>query len=721
MENIDKLEKRLWNAADELRANSKLTSSEYSMPVLGLIFLRHAYNRFLKAEIEIKKNLPTRGGVTRPITKADFSSKRALYLPEKARYDYIVTTTEDKGKSVINAMNLIEAENSELLQGVLPKDYQIFEPDVLSRLLKIFNDDALNETNGDIFGQIYEYFLMKFAMEGAQDKGEFFTPVSLVQMIVNVIEPNHGTVLDPACGSGGMFVQTSHFLEEAGKEATGTVTFYGQEKTETTIRLAKMNLAVHNLEGKIANANTFYDDAHHLVGKADFVMANPPFNVDSVDSDKIKNDARLPFGLPGVNKKSGAVGNGNYLWISYFYSYLQDGGRAGFVMSSQASSAGHGEKDVRQSLVQTGHCDVMVSIRSNFFYTRTVPCELWFLDKGKPEAMREKVLMLDARNIYRKVTRKVYDFTPEQLKNLTSIIWLYRGQNERFLKLVHGYLREVLTESAEIENSLKDFDEKQTALSEILKKFAPEVEPKQKSFFEKEDQTGEEKAYLEKAELFLSTLNELQEAEGFYKTDRDVLVKEIAEYQSKYNAVSQSDNAAQTQAQEAFAPVAENIKSLIKQIDLLAKLTVRAVDLAEKELKAKDSDVWNKSAVLNLKKDLRTDAKDDDDEQTRKRTISRLKRAVYFHRQAVWLQSRFPDAQLADVEGLVKLVDLKDIIANDWSLTPGRYVGVAPVEEDEDFDFEETMQGLHLELADLNAEAVNLAETIQTNFVELGI
>jgi type I restriction enzyme M protein len=359
MENIDKLEKRLWNAADELRANSKLTSSEYSMPVLGLIFLRHAYNRFIKAEAEIKQSLPTstRSGssAVAVLDKTHFLGKRAIYLPEKSRYDYLITTTEDKGEAVINAMTLIEAENSELLQGILPKEYRIFEPDVLSRLLKIFNDDSLKNTEGDVFGRIYEYFLMKFAMEGAQDKGEFFTPVSLVQMIVNVIEPNHGFVLDPACGSGGMFVQTSHFLEEQGIEATGTVTFFGQEKTDTTIKLAKMNLAVHNLEGKIIDGNTFYEDKHQLAGKADFVMANPPFNVDSVDSDKIKNDVRLPFGLPGVNKKSGAVSNGNYLWISYFYSYLSEAGRAGFVMSSQASSSGHGEKDVRQSLVQTGH------------------------------------------------------------------------------------------------------------------------------------------------------------------------------------------------------------------------------------------------------------------------------------------------------------------------------------------------------------------------------
>lgn len=390
MENIEKLESRLWEAADQLRANSKLTSTEYYMPVLGLIFLRHAYNRFLVVEEEIKQTLPTRGGVARTVTKDDFVRKSALFLPDKARYSYLIdlSSDQDKGKAIAQAMEDIETEHPNL-KGVLPKEYTIFDNDLLGRLLKIFNDSALQQASGDVFGHIYEYFLMKFAIEGAQDKGEFFTPVSLVQTIVNVIEPDHGIVLDPACGSGGMFVQTSHFLENTGRDTRELVTFYGQEKTATTIRLAKMNLAVHGLEGKIIEGNTFYEDHDNMLGKADFVMANPPFNVDGVDSEKIKNDARLPFGLPGVNEKKKAVSNGNYLWISYFFSYLNPTGRAGFVMSSQASSAGNDEKKVRQKLVESGHADVMISIRSNFFYTRTVPCELWFFDKGKPAALRD--------------------------------------------------------------------------------------------------------------------------------------------------------------------------------------------------------------------------------------------------------------------------------------------------------------------------------------------
>ena len=345
----------------------------------------------------------------------------------------------DLPKLVTEAMTAIEAE-FEPLQGVLPKDYGIFEPKVLEDLMRLFNSEQIKQATGDVFGRIYEYFLAKFSIQKAHDNGEFFTPSSLVQTIVNVIEPDHGIVFDPACGSGGMFVQSSHFIEHEGGDTAKKVVFYGQEKNRDTIRIAKMNLAVHGLEGKIAEAITYYQDEHTLVGKCDFVMANPPFNVDLVDAERIKGDPRLPFGLPGVNKAK-KVSNGNYLWISYFWSYLNEKGRAGFVMSSQASSAGHGEKEVRQKIVETGDVDVMISIRSNFFYTRTVPCELWHFDRAKPAERKDKVLMLDARNVYRKVTRKIYDFSPEQMKNLAAIVWLYRGQQERFLGAGEGLPR----------------------------------------------------------------------------------------------------------------------------------------------------------------------------------------------------------------------------------------------------------------------------------------
>jgi len=269
-------------------------------------------------------------------------------------------------------------------------------------------------------------------------------PVSIVETIVNVIEPTRGKVIDPACGSGGMFVQSAHFVEAMKANPNERLTFYGMEKNPTTIRLAKMNLAVHGLEGDIQKAISYYEDPHKAHGPFDYVMANPPFNVDEIDAEKMKDDKRLSFGLPGVNK-GGKVSNGNYIWMSFFHSYLSPRGRAGIVMSSQASSSGGKEAEVRQALVKTGDVDIMVAIRGNFFYTRTVPCELWFFDKAKPEAMRDKVLMLDARHVFRKVTRKVNDFSAEQMRNITAITWLYRGQTDRFTGLVQTYLETART------------------------------------------------------------------------------------------------------------------------------------------------------------------------------------------------------------------------------------------------------------------------------------
>ncbi|WP_338454837.1 N-6 DNA methylase [uncultured Alteromonas sp.] len=664
--NIEAIEKRLWGSADNLRANSNYASNEYFMPVMGLIFLRHAYSRYLSVKPEIEASLPSRGGVTRPLTKEDFSSKGAIYLKPEAQFDHLVNLpdSEDRAQAVITAMDAIE-DDYETLKGVLPKtEYQELDNDVLGNLLRTFNDPALKKATGDIFGRIYEYFLTQFANQSAHDGGEFFTPVSLVQMIVNFIEPDHGSVIDPACGSGGMFVQSAHFIEKIHKNPQDVATFYGAEKNPTTIRLAKMNLAVHGLEGKIQKAISYYEDPHDFLGKADFVMANPPFNVDDVDAEKIKNDPRLPFGLPGVNKK-GSVSNGNYLWISYFYSYLNDEGRAGFVMSSQASSAGGQEAEVRRKLVESGHVGAMVAIRSNFFYTRTVPCELWFLNKNKPAHMKDKVLMLDARNVYTKVTRKIYDFSPEQLANLTSIVWLYRGQKNRFLGLIESYLRRTLDDAQAAKEPMDEFI---ACLNTLLGKLE-EVEEETKKAFEL---LGDD------IKAFEATI----------------------ETESKTWKGTVKDNTGLIAAADKLEPIAENSRDLIKQIDQLYKFV-------EKQAKESGEKGLNKSI-----KEL--------DEQ-RKEAVEQLKLIRYFFKQTHWLQERFPDAELADVEGLVKLVDIEEIKANDWSLTPGRYVGVAPEIEDEDFDFEETLRDIHIELKGLNEEAAMLATQIQKNFEELGI
>ena len=456
MINIRKLETELWESADLLRAGSKLTSNQYCMPVLGLIFLRYAYSRFKLVEAEILKDRPMRGGRVLPVEASDFASRSALFLPREAQYAYLVNLPDNISKAnltnrngevmnslgevVNNAMELVEAQ-SEQLTGVLPKDYTMFSDELLAELLRIFNNSALDDVGGDIIGRIYEYFLNKFAKNIAQDDGVFFTPKSLVKMIVNVLEPTHGILLDPACGSGGMFVQTGDFVEQAGMLANNTMTFYGQEKVEYNAQLCLMNLAVHGLTGVIKSgdeANTFYHDAHNLAGECDYVMANPPFNVDKVKAESAQNAGRLPFGMPAVNKNK-EVSNANYLWISYFYAYLNEHGRAGFVMASSATDSQSKDKDIREKLVRTGHVDVMVSVGNNFFYTKSLPCSLWFFDKGKQDALLDKVLFIDARNYYTVVDRTLNEWSDWQLKNLNAIVWLYRGEVDKYQALLEEY------------------------------------------------------------------------------------------------------------------------------------------------------------------------------------------------------------------------------------------------------------------------------------------
>ena len=442
MINIRKLESELWESADLLRSNSKLTSQEYCMPVLGLIFLRYAFSRYQYVEQEIMKDRPVRNGRVMPVEAIDFQGKSAIFLPQEARYDYLLNLpdNEDVGKKVNAAMTLIE-EQSEQLRGVLPKTYTTFQNDLLRELLRIFNNSALNSIQDDVIGRIYEYFLNKFAPAVASDDGVFFTPKSLVRMIVNIIEPTHGTVLDPACGSGGMFVSSADFIESFGANANRAMTFYGQEKVEYNARLCLMNMAVHGLNARIMSgddANSFYHDAFNLAGCCDYVMANPPFNVDKVKAESTGSAGRLPFGLPGVNKNK-EVSNANYLWISYFYAYLNETGRAGFVMASSATDSSNKDKLIREALVKTGHVDVMISVGNNFFYTKSLPCSLWFFDKGKPERLKNTVLFIDARNYYTMVDRTLNEWSPWQMKNLNAIVWLYRGQKEKYRALLAEY------------------------------------------------------------------------------------------------------------------------------------------------------------------------------------------------------------------------------------------------------------------------------------------
>ncbi len=699
LEHIEAIEKRLWNAADTLRANSNYASNEYFLPVMGLVFLRHAYSRYLMVKTGIEANLPKRSGKTRALTKEDFSQKGAIFLQEKAQFDTLVSLPDnkDRAKAIINAMESIE-KDYENLRGVLPKsEYQELDNQVLGQLLRTLNPDELKKISGDVFGRIYEYFLTQFADQKAHDGGEFFTPVSLVSLIAHVLDPERGTVLDPACGSGGMFVQSARTVEEQGLSPTEQLTFRGLEKNATTIRLAKMNLAVHGLEGDIKKAITYYEDPHKLVGKADYVMANPPFNVDEIDADKVKTDPRLPFGLPGVNKKD-KVSNGNYVWISYFYSYLNKKGRAGFVMSSQASSAGRDEAKVRQKLIESGDVDVMIAIRSNFFYTRTVPCELWFLNRDKPKQHQGKVLMIDGRNIYRKVTRKIYDFSPEQEQNILSIVALHRGQTKKYLDIVSGYCRRMLAESKGC------FQARDVDRTTPLPDFSSSLESLKKAVNPFIKTLGKDGAHSE-------AWSEFNTAIPAFTMDVEAFNSELTKQQTAWKK-QKTSNGELKKAVDRLSTLAESSRNLVKQTDLLFKIATRLIETCVNQCAARESASWSGKEITKVRKMA---------DEARSLAVEQLKQVRYFWRQVHWLTERFPEAKLCDVEGLVKLVGRAEIEANDWSLTPGRYVGVAPEEEDEDFDFEEAMREIHVELEDLNAEAVNLAAAIKKNFEELGV
>jgi type I restriction enzyme M protein len=415
--NNNQIEKRLWDAADELRANSKLKSSEYSIPVLGLIFLRYADQQFAA----VQKELEGKGTGRRQIGKSDFQAKRALYLTEAARFQNLLQKPEGAsiGQAINEAMRAIEGDNSDL-KGVLPKTYSRLDNPALVELLKIMASIPMG-IEGDAFGKIYEYFLAKFAMAEGQKGGEFFTPTAIVKLIVEILEPFHGRVYDPCCGSGGMFVQSARFVEEHKKNPLAEIRIYGQERVAETVRLNKMNLAVHGLGGDIRQGNTYYEDLHNRPDKFDFVLANPPFNVNKVDKDRLKDDPRFPLGLPRVD-------NANYLWIQIFYSALSEKGRAGFVMANSAVDARGSELEIRRQLIQDQAVDVMVAVGPNMFYTVVLPCTLWFLDRGKKGTERkDKVLFLDARQIYRQIDRAHRDFTPQQIEFLANIVRLYRG------------------------------------------------------------------------------------------------------------------------------------------------------------------------------------------------------------------------------------------------------------------------------------------------------
>jgi type I restriction enzyme M protein len=409
----------LWAAASRLWTNSQLLPSEYATPVLALIFLRYADHRFAAAWRELA------GGSRRAIDRQEFVARRAIYLPEAARFERLlqVPAGADLGEAMNAAMTAIEAEN-EALRDVLPKTYGRFDGPTLRALLKLFSAIP-GDVEGDVFGRIYEYFQGAFAPRMLQKGGEYYTPASVVRLIVEILEPYQGRIYDPACGSGGMFVQSVQFVREHNRSPT--LSLHGVEKNGQTLRLCRMNLAIHGLVGDLREANTYYEDVHRQVGRFDFVMANPPFNQSAVDRERLRDDdQRFPFGMPTAD-------NANYLWVQLIYSALNRAGRAGFVMANSASDARGSELAIRRRLIESGAVDVIVALSSNFFYTVTLPVTLWFLDRGKAGGERaDSTLFIDARRIFRQVDRAHRDLAPAQVELIANVVRLYRGQDPEF-------------------------------------------------------------------------------------------------------------------------------------------------------------------------------------------------------------------------------------------------------------------------------------------------
>lgn len=734
------LEDDLWEAADQLRANSKLTASEYSMPVLGLIFLRHATTRFHALLPDVAKAVPARatGALREDRIKLGFQGKAAIYLPENARYDYLAALPAgtNVGEAIRDAMIAIEdsvtdQKGQKLLEGALPKDYLGLEQDLLAELLKIFNRPALQTATGDVFGRIYEYFLNQFAQSGAQEGGEFFTPPSLVRMIVNVIEPDHGVVLDPACGSAGMFVQTGHFIEEVRHKSTNDVdiTFYGQEKADLNSKLARMNLAVHGLEGNIRIGNTFYEDHHQLVGACDFVMANPPFNVDGVQVAKVKSQVgekqtgRLPFGLPGVATKTKGKNNGdgetisnaNSLWLQYFYSYLNNTGRAGFVMASSASDAGNKDREIRQKLVESGHVDVMMSIGPKFFYTRSLPCTLWFFDKGKPDELLNTVLMIDARNVYTVVSARSHIFTEEQLANLTAITWLYRGEQEKFVALVVSYQEQLAQHLSQLEERLAKDEQQVAALAKALRNFA-QTTADDASVAAVREKLGDDHGITD--ELLQAYRTEVQKIDEQSDNWRQVLEVAQREASAFLKALAPLTGQSSFDQRKALHRKAEDINPALKAglgaLEARHKAWLKLLDLAEKTLRARQWAAFAGDTARDAKKALLArDIKKREEATIRDRAMEAFKRATYFISHAHWLLSRFPTGLYENVLGLCRVVTRGEVSEADYSLSPSRYVGVGKVDVEDGSVVIKLVSELHTELASLQGDAKLLEQELE--------
>ena len=677
---LKQLEKDLWSAADNLRANSDLKSSEYSTPVLGLIFLKFADNNYRRHEVEINAEYQRLKGTRREKDISEIAIvKCGFYLPEHARYDHLLNLPEkqDIAKALKKAMKEIERYKSEL-EGALPKDayFPLTRTDKMlpKQLLRTF-DDIPADATGDLFGQIYEYFLAEFARGEGQKGGEFFTPRSVVRLMVEIIEPHGGKVFDPACGSGGMFVQSGQFIAEHRRvKANGgarDVFVSGQEKTRETVNLAKMNLAVNDLRGEIKQANSYYEDPFESFGKFDYVLANPPFNVDDVSLRSVEKDRRFnTYGIP--RKKTGAntkdkgketVPNANYLWINLFATSLKPKGRAALVMANSASDARHSEADIRQTLIGKNLIYAMVTLPSNMFYTVTLPVTLWFFDRRKIDS---KILFIDARNTFIQIDRAHREFSDEQIQNIAIITRLHKGRRQEFVQLIDRYFAEGMKRLAENKERVKPVC---AQLLEVL-----------------DDNAGKQAvAELVRQWVGLSRLTSRYE-----------------QYVEKHNREKVLDkrNRAQHQLRKAFDPFFAALHDGLKQLDK----TVR-----QHEKKRTENAQENGQ---RLAPDRKTKAL-----KTALGTLHKeVKNAECFYGYIQWLQERFPNAKYGDVTGLCKLASPAELREQEYSLNPGRYVGVV-IEEDgkTEEEFISEVLSLNDELARLTSAAAKLDKAIHLN------
>ncbi|WP_127136844.1 type I restriction-modification system subunit M [Flagellimonas oceanensis] len=658
-EELKDLENKLWDSANALRAHGGLKASDYAVPVLGLIFLKFAENKYSQHEPaileEYQKNKGTR--MEQTIQKIALA-KCGFYLPDNARYDHLLKLKGNKrAEALRDAMKGIEQYQDAKFQDVLPTDayfdIEKKKDDILPGLLKAFSDIP-KDASGDIFGKIYEYFLGKFAMSEGQKGGEFFTPTSVVRFIVEVIEPYKGKIYDPACGSGGMFVQSADFIAHEGHNLKD-IYVCGQEYMGETVRLAKMNLLVHNLRGEITEANSYDSDPYESYGKFDFVMANPPFNVKSVKESTVKNDKRFyQYGLPkNKGKKNDKISDANYLWISLFATSLNNNGRAGFVMPNSASDARNAEYEIRKKIVDSGIVDCMVSMPSNMFLTVTLPATLWFFDKTKVHSDRkDKILFLDARNVFNQIDRAHREWTPEQQQNLAAIVRLYRGETARYLELIASYMANAFNAQKNIEPTLAGIQEQLNKLIRNLNAYTAVTKNEKRT--PAKTKALKEASFIEELENF--------ELSSFTRVDTVETPQKLP-----------LDNNAQKQWAAALKTEVENNVERLTVLKADVNKLVELHKIADKYLKLKSDQAWSSHNLAKADRFL------EEALQVHQEATEQL---GYWNKQIDWLQTRFPEAKYEDVVGLCKMANRTEYIEEqDYSLNAGRYVGVE-IEDD---------------------------------------